>query len=152
MVTAWDVLRGKEVGTRVVVAGGGIVGCETAEFLAGKGKKVTIVEKMPDIAQDLEPIRRALLRQRLAEHKVEIKVNSEIERIKGNNVIISDGEQITAETLVLALGVQPDRKLESLLRLCHCERTEAIFRVGDCDKPGNLLDAIHRAFQVAREL
>ncbi|MFC1905142.1 FAD-dependent oxidoreductase, partial [Chloroflexota bacterium] len=146
MVTAWDVLKGKEVGENVVVAGGGIVGCETAEFLGEKGKKVTIVEKLPDIAQDLEAIRRSLLRERLAAHHVDIKVDSELERMDGNKVITSKGDQIPADTVVLALGVVPDKALEPLLR----GKSFPVYYVGDCDKPGNLIGAIHGAFYVSR--
>jgi hypothetical protein len=52
-----------------------------------------------------------------------------------------------ADTVVSALGIQLDKKLEPLLRDRY-----SLYHIGDCDKPGNLLDAIHRAFQVAQVL
>ena len=54
VVQAWDVLRGKKIGNRVVVIGGGMVGCDTADFLAKKGKTVTVVTRFPIVAQDME--------------------------------------------------------------------------------------------------
>ncbi len=58
MVTAEDVLSGKaEVGSRVVIIGGGVVGCETAEFMAEKGKKVVVCEILEDVAMKKIPPR-----------------------------------------------------------------------------------------------
>lgn len=149
--TAWEVLKGQQVGRRLIVAGGGIIGCGTAEFLADKGNQVTIVEKMSDIAQDLGPIRRSLLRQRLAEYHVEIQTNAEIERIADNNVIISGGKEVAADTVILALGKRSDKKLEQLLKDLR-DRTFSVYCVGDCDRPGNLLEVIHSAFHIGRRL
>ena len=54
VVTAVDVLAGKcQVGERVAVIGGGMVGIETAFYLAEKGKKVAIVEMLPKIGPDI---------------------------------------------------------------------------------------------------
>ena len=47
IVSSWDVLNGQEVTGDCVVIGGGLVGAETAEYLANKGHQVTIVE-MPE--------------------------------------------------------------------------------------------------------
>ena len=68
VLMSWDVLSGKvEVpGTTVAIAGGGLVGCETALLLAEKGKKATIVEMLDELAMDMEPITRFdLLTERL---------------------------------------------------------------------------------------
>ena len=50
VVSSWDVLNGLEVTGKCVVLGGGLVGAETAEYLANKGLDVTIVEMMDTIA------------------------------------------------------------------------------------------------------
>ena len=50
VVSSWDILNGKEVNGDCVVLGGGLVGTETAEYVASKGYKVTIVEMMDKIA------------------------------------------------------------------------------------------------------
>ncbi|NIR67427.1 MAG: FAD-dependent oxidoreductase, partial [candidate division Zixibacteria bacterium] len=54
VVTAQDVLFGKvTVGQNVVVIGGGMVGCETAYYLAERGSKVTIIEIQKRMATDM---------------------------------------------------------------------------------------------------
>ena len=51
----------KRAGENVLVAGGGLTGCDTALFLAQEGKKVTIVEMLPNVAFDLNPMSRPAL-------------------------------------------------------------------------------------------
>ena len=59
VMTANDLLLGKkETGESVVIIGGGIIGCETALFLAQEGKKVTIIEILEDIARDMYSVNR----------------------------------------------------------------------------------------------
>ncbi len=148
VVTAWDVLNGKETGNRVVVIGGGMVGCETADFLAEQGKQVIVVEMLPAIAQDMEFVRRGMLLDRFAEYPVEVKTDTEIREIVADGVITGSGEKIMADTVVLALGVIASRELEIPLS----SKSWALYCVGDCDTPGNIMTGIHRAFHLARQL
>ncbi len=55
LVPASDILEEKiQTGQRVVIIGGGGVGLETADFLAARGKMVTVVEQLQDVGRDLE--------------------------------------------------------------------------------------------------
>jgi 2-enoate reductase len=50
VITCIDLMLGKkEAGDKVVVIGGGMIGCETAVWLAEQGKQVTVVEMMPQL-------------------------------------------------------------------------------------------------------
>lgn len=52
-IDAWDVLAGKEVPNKnIVIAGGGLVGVETSEYLAQKGYQITILEMADKIARE----------------------------------------------------------------------------------------------------
>ena len=56
VVSAWEVLSGKKrVGKKVVIVGGGQVGLETADFLLGKEKDITILEMLKRVGQDMSP-------------------------------------------------------------------------------------------------
>ncbi len=80
-VTAFDVLAGKaEVGERVVVIGGGGVGCDVAAELANEGKKVTIVEMLPKIGQDIGISTRWTVLLYLQEKGVEMLTNTKLLR------------------------------------------------------------------------
>jgi 2,4-dienoyl-CoA reductase-like NADH-dependent reductase (Old Yellow Enzyme family)/thioredoxin reductase len=148
VVQAWDVLKGKETGDKVVIVGGNMVGCDTADFLAAKGKKVTIVTRFPAIAQDMEFVRRGMLLDRFAKYPIEIRTNVGRREIVSDGVIIGDGEKVVADIVILAQGVVANRELEWAL----LGKPWALYCVGDCDIPGNIMTAIHRAFQVARQL
>jgi pyruvate/2-oxoglutarate dehydrogenase complex dihydrolipoamide dehydrogenase (E3) component len=62
VVLAFDVLSGRrDTGKRVAVIGGELVGCETAEYLAEKGKKVTVLRRGKEMAVDVGPSQRGPL-------------------------------------------------------------------------------------------
>ena len=154
-VTAWDTLRshGRNiVGENVIVAGGGGVGCETAELLAMLGKKVTIVEMLRDIATELPSKRRYFLKRRLAEREVRIMTGSEIEKVADKGVVVQDresGKRLDLEgTVVLALGATPNNELVRRLR----GRVRELHAIGDCVRPRRILEAIHGGSFVSRQL
>ena len=75
-----DVLLGKAVtGHRVLVAGGGLIGAETADFLAEQGREVTVIEMKPEIAADLDPYAKPMLLRELKDHDVTLLTNAAIQ-------------------------------------------------------------------------
>ena len=89
-VTAWDVLEGiVKPGRRVAIIGGGVVGCETAEFLAEKGHQVTIFEAESEAARDQSASMRAELLARL-------EANPAVELITGAAVTGVGEHSVTA--------------------------------------------------------
>jgi len=153
VVTAHEVLKGfVSVGQKVVVIGGGLVGCETAEFLAEQGKQVTVVEMLDDIAVDVGALTRALLLERMAEKKIMILTKSKAQEITAEGVIIEkEGgkkEVIYVDTVVLAVGSKPKNDLLKLLE----EEGISAFAIGDCVKPRKIIDTIHEGFRRAYSL
>ena len=64
VVTALDVISGRsEVGEKVIVVGGGMVGLETAEFLSTMGKEVTIFEMLEEVGQDTIPVLKEAIKE-----------------------------------------------------------------------------------------
>jgi len=153
VVTATDVLLGKaKVGKKVVVAGGGLVGCEAALFLAGEGKEITIVELLPEIAIEVEMISRAVLFEKLTERSVKWLTNMKIEEITDEGIIALDKEQkkrtIEADTVVLALGLKSNNELYKALE----GKVPELYAIGDCVKPRKIIDAIREGFFIGREI
>ena len=114
-VEACDVLTGAAaVGQRVVVAGGGMIGSETASYLATTGRRVTIVEQREAIALEEGGARRADLLAEFARREVRLVVGATISGFADGAVrVVEDGTErsIDCDT-VLALGMTPD--VESL--------------------------------------
>jgi 2,4-dienoyl-CoA reductase (NADPH2) len=152
VVKAIDVLTGqKEVGENVLIIGGGMIGCETAEFLAEKGKRVTILEMLGRIGADIERTNRWVIMGRLRSLGIRMERNAKVEEIIEKGVRVNrDGsiEFFEGDSAVLAVGMEPNRRLaqelEGKVRMLHV--------VGDSAKPGKIAQAIESGLRVARAL
>ncbi|MEM4472535.1 MAG: NAD(P)/FAD-dependent oxidoreductase [Archaeoglobaceae archaeon] len=146
-VTAVDVLMGKvEVGRRVVIIGGGRIGCETALYLAEKGKDVTILEILPTIASDVERNYGFALMRELKNKNVKWICNFRTERIEDGKVVgFSDGKmEIECDSVVIATGMR-SRKIELKLKV-------PCYYIGDCVKPRKIRDAVYEAVYLASKI
>jgi 2,4-dienoyl-CoA reductase-like NADH-dependent reductase (Old Yellow Enzyme family)/thioredoxin reductase len=143
------------VGQRIVVAGGGFVGCDTAIFLTVKKRKqVTIIEQLTQEAVGFEPydMNYMELVKMLKENNVKILTETKIEEITSAGVRIMDKrgkeKEIPADSVVLALGAVPDQELLKALR----GKVSGLYAIGDCNRPGKIIDAIHEGFYHASVL
>jgi 2,4-dienoyl-CoA reductase-like NADH-dependent reductase (Old Yellow Enzyme family)/thioredoxin reductase len=152
VVTAIEVLTGrKEVGEKVVIIGGGMVGCETAEFLASKGKKVTIVELLPRIARDVGITNRRAMRERIQEAGINVLVSAKTTEISETGITVEAGgetQRIEADTVVISVGLKPNNSLVESL----AGKVPGLHIIGECREAGKILGAIHDAWQVACEI
>ena len=150
VVTAIDLLLGrKEVGETVVVAGGGMIGCELAVYLGQRGKQVTVIEMLGDIATNMGRSGRMQLLEMLDEADVKVLINTKlVEIIEEGAIVESNGEKkiLKADSVVLALGLKPEAALSEELR----NRVPELYTVGDCVEPRRLINAIWEAYRTAR--
>lgn len=152
VVTAINVLTGKdEVGEKVVIIGGGMIGCETAELLASKGKKVTVVEILPRIATDLGITSRRPLINRIRSAGVEILTSANTRNITESGVTIEvagETQTIEADSVVLSVGTHPSRNLSESLQ----DKLPKLHLIGDSSEPHRIFEAIHDGWQVGCEI
>jgi 2,4-dienoyl-CoA reductase-like NADH-dependent reductase (Old Yellow Enzyme family)/thioredoxin reductase len=155
VVHAWDVLRGKSVpeNKRVLILGGGTVGCETAEFLAERGNEVTIVEMLSRAAIDMERLNRRGLLDRLAELEVKILVGKNVTDISDDGAAVTDvrtgaAERLSAEQVVVALGAKPVSQLAEVLDV----EVPELYVIGDCAGPRMVIDAVYEGSLCARRV
>lgn len=133
-VVAQKVLRGEaQTGDKVVVIGGGLVGAETADYLAEHGcSDVTIVEMLPQIVKDGEPAPTYYLKKRMSEYSVKVLTSAAVQEVKENAVVYKKDEQFVeindVDTTVIAIGVRANTVLEEALKGC----TYKVVSVGDC--------------------
>jgi len=154
LVPAEDVLSlTREVGRSVIVAGGGLVGCEVAEVLGEQGKKVTLVEMLPEILADEFLDIKRYFNNVFAKYQIRVLTGTSISRIRGNTVFIkknsTDVETLQADNIVLALGYSSRPQVE---RLIPSGSSIEVFSIGDCVKPRKFLDAVFEAYQLAFSL
>jgi 2,4-dienoyl-CoA reductase-like NADH-dependent reductase (Old Yellow Enzyme family)/thioredoxin reductase len=142
VVNERDLLRGRShAWGRVVIAGGGCSGAETAELLAERGCAVTVVDLKPEIALDAPLDERALLLGRLKKLNVALMTQSRILEAGAGRVKIEgpNGEVVlSADTLVLCHGAEPNDDLSQIVPAI----APTVLIVGDCVAPRRVLEAI----------
>ena len=146
-----EALRGKRsLGAKILVIGGGMVGCEAAEFLASQGQEVTIVEILPELAITMEGNNRLLLLERLNKLGVKILTGSEVLRFQGTRAVISkngDTFELEVDGVIAALGSRANR---SCAELESCGLP--FYTVGDAVSTRDIAAAIHEGFRTAMEI
>lgn len=153
VATAWEILEGKrEVGIRVLIAGGGLVGCEVADFLGEHLHRVTLVEMLPEIAQDVPPQVNFFLLQRLREYGVQIRTGGEVIEFLEDGAVVSEKDGISRlegfDTIVLAMGTRSVNDLEGQLN----EKIPELYVIGDALAPRRAMDAIEEGARVALKM
>ncbi len=137
-----------KIGDRVVVVGGGLVGCETGLHLAQQGKDVTIVEMLDDVASDSNAMYRKALMLEL-QKSVMMLTGLTCHEIADEGVIAlnKNGERITVQgdTVVIAVGYRPRTDVADTLYGTAPE----VMVIGDCVRPGKVLHAIRTGYDAA---
>lgn len=153
--TAQDILLGKhEVENSATIVGGGLVGCETALWLAKKGKKVNIIECLDDILASGPPMCHAnsqMLKDLLKFYNVNIETKANICKADNNKITINKNgieKEICADTIIVSVGYLSNKELYDELRFNNKET----YLLGDALEVRNIMSAIWDAFEVARNI
>ena len=146
--------RGDEkTGETVVVCGAGMSGTECALSLAMDGKKVTLVDMLPEeLCYNAIPRIRLTISRLLAENNVKLMPECTVQEFVSDGVVVRNaaGENVKLEcdTAVIALGIEPDAKLITELN----EIIPETYIIGDADKAGLIAHAIDKAYWYSREI
>ncbi len=115
-----DFIKENKVKSAIMV-GGGYIGIETAENLCGKGLKVTIVQRPDHVMNTLDQDMASLIHATLRKKGVDLRLKSNVTGFseeKGKiTALLEGGEGISADMVLLAVGVSPDNSLAKLAGL-----------------------------------
>jgi NAD(H)-dependent 7beta-hydroxy-3-oxo-delta4-cholenoic acid oxidoreductase len=161
VVPAKAVFEGTKAITRgkVLVVGGGMVGCEVADMLAdrgdeqsGAGVEVTIVDALDDIALDVPAQSRTLLMPSLREKGVRSLTSATVKEITEEGVVIErDGREETLagmDLIVVACGTRSTQDLGEKIE----GKVSELYVIGDAKQPRDALEAIAEGSEVARSI
>jgi 2,4-dienoyl-CoA reductase (NADPH2) len=140
------------VGKKVVIIGGGMHGCELAEFLVKRNRKVTIVDSMDELGTDIIQHLRQQLFWWFREKHVELVPGVKPVAItsKGLTVLTKQGynRTIPADTIIPAVPMKPDTRLADDYRT----KVSEVYTVGDCGRPGIIADAIAEGWKIGNAI
>ncbi len=177
VVMALDVLADRvPIGKKVVIMGGGGVGCETGLYLMEKGsidaetmlflvkygamdleeayeltksnREVMIVEMLEKMGQDIGGSTRWTILKSLAGNGVKMLTTTKVTEITEKGVVLENGEVLEADTVVVAVGSTPNNELVDKLE----GKVPEIYAIGDCVTPRKAMDAMHEAAAVVRKI
>ena len=149
-----EVLLGKKVtGHKVLVCGGGLIGAETANFLAEQKRDVTIVEMKDGFVMDLDPYAKPMLLAEMREAGIRMMASTAIQSFLPDGITYKDLLKKDPEvevldgfdSVILALGHRSYNPLEEAVK----EICGEVYVIGDAKKAGFIWGATYAAAEIA---
>lgn len=137
----------------VVVIGAGLIGCESALQLAMDGHTVTVVEMLGKIVakDDINANNEMKLSKLLADNSVKLIFNAKAKKFdaKGMTVEVDGKEKVVAcKTVLVAAGMKSNDALVEQLY----DHFDHVHVIGDANKPGRIMEAVHQGYAVANNM
>ncbi|WP_213698840.1 FAD-dependent oxidoreductase [Acetomicrobium sp.] len=156
VIKAEELLLGRgKAGQDILVVGGGLVGCETALWLAQQGKSVTIVEMLDELMSAGMPqchANKIMLLDLLDFYKVKSITGAIVSEVTADGAILTDKSfrrtEVKADTIVVAIGLREEKGLYDSVR----KEFPNTYLIGDAMKVRNFMFTIWDAFEVARNI
>lgn len=151
---AWKVLAGEQqVYGTVAVIGGGMVGCETAEYLAARGCKVSVIEMMDKIAAGESTTILPTLLENYKTYGVEQYPSHKVKELRMDAVVCEnkDGAEVTipCDYIVLAMGARSNEFDAAALEAASIP----VYSIGDAaGKAADISNAIRTGYDTACQL
>ena len=144
--------NGMPEGERVVICGGGLSACDTAIEYGAKGRKISIVEMLPDVGNDVMVVNKISVDRLLKEYGVELLTSTKVVGITDEGVEVEhEGAKrvVPADVIVSAFGRSRNLELADAIQNAYPTKTTII---GDCMKPAKAGPAIREGFYAAMAL
>lgn len=138
------------VGKDVVIVGGGIQGCETAEFLIKRGRKVTIAETSDKIGTGMPLLQWELLHPWLLKNGAKVTTGVTYQEVTKKGLVVADKEgraqTLEGDSVLVTIPLRPNTKLHESLG----GKVAELHMIGDCREPGLIIDAVAAGFELGR--
>lgn len=154
VIHAGDLLDGKAaVGKKVLVVGGGMVGCEVADFLGELGHEVSVIELRDQLGPDVIPEHRKFLMKDFDTYKVQGVTGAKVAQFftDGVSYTLADGTEGRLEgfdNVVLAMGYRNNDTISEEIKKIVAET----YVIGDAVKARKALDATAEGLNAALEI
>jgi pyruvate/2-oxoglutarate dehydrogenase complex dihydrolipoamide dehydrogenase (E3) component len=139
------------IGDKVIIIGGGLLGCETGIHMAQIGKDVTIIEMLSEVARDANSQHRQALMEQLHKY-VKIQTGTKCVGITDKGVLAVGAGEVEqlfeADTVIYSVGLKSKSDIVEQLR----EIAPDFLWIGDCVKPQKVGEAIRTGYDAALDI
>jgi pyruvate/2-oxoglutarate dehydrogenase complex dihydrolipoamide dehydrogenase (E3) component len=144
--------RANTIGQRVIMVGGGLVGCETARHPAKTGHIVTVIEMLERLAHESYGMYSEALLLEMEKYHITAKARTRCLEITSTGIKVENGDGtrgfIAADTVVYALGM----KANSTAELRAAAEGIPVYEIGDCVRMAKVIDATEEGFMAAMKI
>ena len=138
-------------GKAIVIIGGAIQGCQLGEFMAKRGRKVTIAETGKEMGDGLAPERKTRLFYWFGKKGVTRVPGVELVEITNEGLVVKEdgtGKTLYGDNILPALPFVPDHGLAEALK----GKVAELYSIGDCGQPGLIPDATSAGWEVGNKI
>ncbi|MGI6071153.1 MAG: FAD-dependent oxidoreductase [Blautia sp.] len=150
--SAKEALAGKPLGQKVVIIGGGVVGCETAELLLQQGKEVTVVEMLDSLAGKMAATTRSILMGHLKGLGLKTYMECTCKEITDTGIVLEDKAKnevaLTCDDVLISIGDKPNNKLCDSIRA----KVPEFYNIGDSSQPDSFAASTSAGYYTALSL
>ena len=142
-------------GKKVVVVGGGAVGLDVVEYFAPKGAEVSIVEMMPQIGKDLDPVSKCGTNALMKEHHVNQMPNTALCEVKADAFTVKvDGEEkdLPFDYGFVCLGMRANAPVLDEIREAFADTDVEIINIGDSVRARRIIDGVQEGHNILNVL
>lgn len=95
----------------IAIIGGGFIGVEVAENLHAANKKISIIQRAPQIMKPYDDDMAQIMHKEIMDANIDLYVNADVAKIATDHIVLGDGQIVKADAVVVAIGVEPETKL-----------------------------------------
>lgn len=147
--------NGKTDGKKVVVVGGGAVGLDVVEYFAPRGANCSIVEMMPAIGRDLDPVSKCAMKELFVKHQVEQYTETKLVKVRKNAFLVErDGceAELPFDYGFVCLGMRAYTPLLQGLKNAFIPEETEIYNIGDSVRARRIIDGVQEGHDVLKIL
>lgn len=154
IIKANDILAGKEIvaNKKVLIIGGGLVGCETGEFLNIYHNDVSIIDMVPKFAKDCIPRSRVVLMKRLENENTKMYPDTKVIEVMEDGILAErNGEKVLMDgydAVVMALGARNYNPIEGYAE----NYAKEVYTIGDAARARDAKMAIYEAAKLGMQI
>lgn len=133
-------------GKEVVVVGGGAVGLDVVEYFAPRGARVTVVEMMPEIGRDLDPVSKARMAEVFGLYDVKSMTSTALMEVKSDRFVVKDADgkiqELNLDYGFICLGMKSKSPVLEDIEAVFADAETEFVNIGDAVRARRIIEGV----------